>query len=101
MGGFMPHFYFNLDSNSSRIPDDTGKELGDLHAAYKYGRKLIGQILYHVGSDDSDDWKLVISNENRDALLIIPFPKGPDTEEAGSRRIGSPSFATANSDKRR
>jgi Domain of unknown function (DUF6894) len=87
MGDFMSRFYFNLSSNSSRIPDDTGKELGDLHAAYEHGRKLIGQILYHVGSDDSDDWKLLISNENRDALLIIPFPKGADTDEAGSRRM--------------
>ncbi len=97
----MPRFYFNLSSNSSRIPDDSGKELGDLHAAYEYGRKLIGQILYHVGSDDSGDWKVVISNENRNALLIIPFPKGADTDQAGSRSIRSPSFARTNSDDRR
>jgi Domain of unknown function (DUF6894) len=97
----MPRFYFNLRSNSSRIPDDNGKELGDLHAAHEHGRKLIGQILYHVGRDDSDDWKLVISNENQDALLIIPFPKEADTDEAGPRRIRSPSFVTTNSDNRR
>ncbi len=97
----MPRFYFNLCCNSSRIPDDTGKELGDLHAAYEHGRKLIGQILYHVGNDDSADWKLLISNENRDALLIIPFPKAADTDEAGSRRMRSPSFATTNSDTHR
>ncbi len=96
----MSRFYFNLSSNSSRRPDDTGKELDDLHAAYEHGRKLIGQILYHVGSDDSDDWKLVISNENRHALLIIPFPKGAYTDEAGPRPR-SPSFATTNSDNRR
>jgi Domain of unknown function (DUF6894) len=97
----MPRFYFNLSSSSSRIPDDTGKELGDLHAAYEHGRKLINQILYHVGSDDSDGWKIAISNENRDALLIIPFPKGTDTNESGSRRMQSPSFAISNSDNRR
>ncbi len=94
----MPRFYFNLSSNNSRIPDDSGKELGDLHAAYEHGRKLIAQILYHVGSNDLDEWKIVISNKNRDALLIIPFPKGAeDTDQAGSRSIRSPSFATTNS----
>ncbi len=89
----MARFFFHLSSSTSRIPDDTGKELRDLHAANEHGRKLIAQILYHVGTDDSEDWKVVISNENRDALLIIPFPTGADTDEAASHRFRSSSFA--------
>jgi Domain of unknown function (DUF6894) len=71
----MSRFYFHLSSSTSRIPDETGKELGELHAAYEHGRKLIKQIIYHVGSDDSEEWKVVVSNEIGDALLIIPFPR--------------------------
>ncbi len=97
----MPRFYFHLSSSSSRIPDDSGKELGNLHAAYEHGRKLIAQILYYVGRNDSDDWKVVISNENRDALLIIPFPTGADADEAPLPTAFDHSTFATSSDNRR
>ncbi len=69
----MPRFYFNLVSNDADIPDDTGKELDTLNDAFEHGRKLIHKILFHVGQDDADAWKLVILNDEQDAQMIIPF----------------------------
>lgn len=74
----MPRFYFHLTSLTSRISDESGKELSELHDAYQHARKLINQIIYHVGADDASEWKVIISNDKRDALVIIPFPKAID-----------------------
>jgi hypothetical protein len=57
----MPRFYFHLTSLTSRISDESGN-----------------QIIYHVGADDASEWKVIISNDKRDALVIIPFPKAID-----------------------
>jgi hypothetical protein len=57
----MPRFYFHLRSRENRIPDDSGKELDNLNDAYAHARQLIDKILFHVGHDDADLWKVVIS----------------------------------------
>ena len=69
----MPRFYFSLASNDAHIPDDSGKELATLNDAYEHARKLIHKILDHVGHDDAEAWKVVISNDQHDAQMIIPF----------------------------
>jgi Domain of unknown function (DUF6894) len=69
----MPRFYFNLDSNDAHIPDDTGKELDALHDAYIHAGKLIEKILFQVGDEDAEEWKVVISNDTGDAQMIVPF----------------------------
>jgi hypothetical protein len=70
----MPRFYFHLTSMDRHIADDSGKELGTLNDAYAHARKLIDKILFHVGSDDTKAWKVVISNDNHNAQIIVPFP---------------------------
>lgn len=57
----------------SRIPDESGKHFDSLDRAYEHGRKLIDNILRHVGNDDANDWKLIVSNNEDDVQLIIPF----------------------------
>ena len=69
----MPRFYFHLMSKESRIPDDRGKNFDTLNDAYEHGRKLIDKILFHVGHDDALEWKVIVSNDEDDAQLIIPF----------------------------
>ncbi len=69
----MPRFYFHLASGDSHIPDDFGKELDTLHDAYMHARKLIDKILFRVGHDDAEAWKVVILNDEHDAQMIIPF----------------------------
>ena len=69
----MPRFYFHLTSNETRIPDDGGKSFDTLNDAYEYGRKLIDKILLHVGYDDADEWKVIVSNDKDHVQLIIPF----------------------------
>ena len=69
----MPRFYFDLTSNEAHITDDGGKVLGTLSDAYEYARKLIDKILFHVGYDDVDTWKVIISNNEHDAQMIVPF----------------------------
>jgi hypothetical protein len=69
----MPRFYFNLASRESHIPDDFGKELDTLHHAYLHARKLIDKILSHVGCDDGEAWKVIISNDEHDAQMVVPF----------------------------
>jgi hypothetical protein len=69
----MPRFYFNLASKDAHIPDDSGKELATLSDAYVHARKLIDKILFRVGHDDAEAWKVVISNDEHDAQMIIPF----------------------------
>ena len=70
----MPRFYFHLNVKNSHIPDDTGKELDSLNDAYEHAWTLIYKILFHVGNDDAKAWKVVISNEEHDAQIIVPFP---------------------------
>jgi len=69
----MPRFYFHLRSKENNIPDDSGKELDTLIDAYEHARALIDKILVHVGHDDADLWKVVISNDKDDAQMIVPF----------------------------
>ena len=69
----MPRFYFNLASKDAHIPDDSGKELDTLHDAYMHARKLIDKILFRVGHDDEQEWKVVILNDEHDAQMIVPF----------------------------
>jgi hypothetical protein len=73
MENLMPRYYFNLTSKDSHIPDGSGKELDTLHDAYMHARKLIDKILFRVSHDDAEAWKVVISNNERDAQMIIPF----------------------------
>jgi hypothetical protein len=70
----MPRFYFNLVSRDNNIPDNAGKELTSLNDAYAHARVLIDKILFHVGHDDAAEWKVVISNDDHDAQMIVPFP---------------------------
>ena len=69
----MPRFYFHLRSKENHIPDDSGKELKNLNDAHEHARKLIDKILFHVGPDNADLWKVVISNDEHDAQMIVPF----------------------------
>ena len=59
----MPRFYFHLKSKQTRIPDDKGKNLDTLNEAYEHGRKLVDKILQHVGYDDANEWKVIVSND--------------------------------------
>jgi hypothetical protein len=70
----MPRFYFHLTSKDSRIPDESGKELNTLNDAYVYARTLIDKVLFHVGYDDAEAWKVIISNDSYEAQMIVPFP---------------------------
>ena len=69
----MPRFYFNLASQDAHISDDSGKELDILNDAYEHARKLIHKILFHVGREDAEAWKVVVSNDDHDAQMIMPF----------------------------
>jgi len=69
----MPRFYFNLASNDARIQDESGKELATLNDAYEEARKLIHKILFHVGHEDAEGWKVIVLNDDHDAQMIIPF----------------------------
>jgi hypothetical protein len=73
MENLMPRFYFNLASKDAYIPDDFGKELDTLHDAYMHARKFIDKILFHVGHDDGQEWKVVILNDEHDAQMIVPL----------------------------
>ena len=72
----MPRFYFDLASKDEHITDDGGKDLDTLNDAFDYARKLIDKILLHVGHDDADTWKVIISNDEHDAQMIVPFAVG-------------------------
>ena len=69
----MPRFYFNLSSKDAHIPDDSGKELASLNDAYMHARKLIDKILFRVGYNDAEAWKVLILNDEHDAQMIVPF----------------------------
>ena len=85
----MPRFYFDLTSKDEHITDDGGRELDTLNDAYKYARKLIDKILFHVGYDDADTWKVIISNDEHHAQMIVPFAVS-DVLRAQRRRNGAP-----------
>jgi hypothetical protein len=82
----MPRFYFDLTSKEDHVTDHGGKELATLNDAYEYARKLIDKILFHVGYDDADTWKVVISNDEHNAQMIVPFAVA-DVFRARRRRI--------------
>lgn len=63
MNFLMPRFYFNLASKDAHIPDEIGKELATLNDAHEHARKLIHNIMLHVGHDDAEAWKVPFSNE--------------------------------------
>jgi hypothetical protein len=69
----MPRFYFNLDSKDAHISDNSGRELDTLHDAHIHARTLIEKILFRVGDEDAEEWKVVISNDTGDAQMIVPF----------------------------
>ena len=69
----MPRFYFHLASKDDHIPDGSGRELATLHDAYVYARKLIDKILFRVGHENAEAWKVVILNDEHDAQMIVPF----------------------------
>jgi hypothetical protein len=45
------------------ILDDRGKDLDTSNDAHEHGRKLIDKILLHVGYDDAEEWKVIVSND--------------------------------------
>jgi hypothetical protein len=69
----MPRFYFHLASEDDHIPDDSGKELDTLNDAHEHARKLIDKILFHVGHENAEAWKVIVLNDDHDAQMIIPF----------------------------
>lgn len=69
----MPRYYFNLASKDANIPDDSGKELPTLNDAYEHAQKLIRKILFHVGREGAEEWKVIVLNGELDAQMIIPF----------------------------
>ena len=69
----MPRFYFNLASKDASIHDESGKELDTLNDAYEHARKLIHKILFHVGHEDAEAWKVIVLNDDHDAQMIVPF----------------------------
>jgi hypothetical protein len=69
----MPRFYFHLACKDAHIADDNGKELATLNDAYEHARTLIHKILFHVGHENAEAWKVVILNDEHDAQMIIPF----------------------------
>ena len=69
----MARFYFHLTSMDRYIRDYSGKELATANEAYDHARNLIDKILFHVGSDDAKAWKVVISSDNHNAQIIVPF----------------------------
>ena len=90
MENLMPRFYFNLASKDAAIPDNSGKELATLNDAYEHARKLIHKILFHVGHDDAEAWKVIVVNDDHDAQMIIPFSVshafGAQRRKAGDQR---------------
>jgi len=69
----MPRFYFNLESKDACITDENGKQLDTLNDAYEHARKLIHKILFHVGHEDAEAWKVIVLNDDHDAQMIVPF----------------------------
>jgi Domain of unknown function (DUF6894) len=68
----MPRFYFNLASKDAHISDENGKELATLNDAYEHARKLIRKMLFHVGHEDAEAWKVIVLIDDH-AQMIVPF----------------------------
>jgi Domain of unknown function (DUF6894) len=85
MDNLMARFYFNLSSNDAHIADDSGKEFANLNDAYEHARKLIHKILFHVGHENAEAWKVIVLNDDHDAQMIIPFSVS-DAFKAGRLR---------------
>jgi hypothetical protein len=76
----MPRFYFHLRCKGGPpIADNSGKELDSLNDAFEYAQELIDKILFHVGHDDAEAWKVVILNDDHDAQMIVPFTVSDQT----------------------
>jgi hypothetical protein len=71
--GGMARFYFHLASKESRILDERGKNFETVDDACEHAWKLVDKILLHVGYDDAKEWKVIISNDQHDGQIIIPF----------------------------
>ena len=77
----MPRFYFHLRcKDGPHIADNSGKELDSLNDAFEYAQELIDKILFHVGHDDAEAWKVVILNDDHDAQMIVPFTVSDQTD---------------------
>ncbi len=70
----MPRFYFHLTSKDSRISDERGKELSSLIDAYDHARRLVEKIWLYTSHEDTEEWNVTVSNDDFDALLIVPIP---------------------------
>jgi hypothetical protein len=71
---FMPRFYFHLTSKDSRISDERGKELSSLNDACDHARRLVEKIWLYTSHEDTEEWNVNVSNDDFDALLIVPIP---------------------------
>ena len=60
--------------------DNSGKELDSLNDAFEYAQELIDKILFHVGHDDAEAWKVVILNDDHDGQMIVPFTVSDQTD---------------------
>ena len=77
----MPRFYFHLRCEGGPpIADNSGKELDSLNDAFEYAQELIDKILFHVGHDDAEAWKVVILNDDHDGQMIVPFTVSDQTD---------------------
>ena len=77
----MPRIYFHIRcKDGSPIADNSGKELDSLNDAFAYAQKLIDKILFHVGHDDAEAWKVVILNDDHDGQMIVPFTVSDQTD---------------------
>jgi hypothetical protein len=70
----MPRFYFHLTSKDSRISDERGKELISLNDACDHARRLVEKIWLYTSHEDTEEWNVTVSNDDFDALLIVPIP---------------------------
>ena len=91
----MPRFYFHLASRDSHILDDRGKELATLSDAYEHARKLIHKILFHVGHEDAEAWKVIVLTDDPHAQMIIPFTvsnafKDTEREDCAPQQVLGP-----------
>lgn len=87
----MPRFRFSLKSKDSHIPDDSGKELASLSDAYDHARKLIEKIWLYTGHEDSEEWSIIISNEELNVALIVPCSFSyfcPERQRVGAGKDG-------------
>ena len=51
----------------------TRARIDTLYEAYGRGQKLVDRILQHVRCHDANEWKVIVSNDEDDAQLVIRF----------------------------